>query len=46
MNSKDPHKYRNSAAKTRSAKHKRVGPKPWSREMKNQQKTAAQRAAD
>ncbi|KAI8468280.1 MAG: hypothetical protein J3K34DRAFT_459970 [Monoraphidium minutum] len=30
MSRKDPHRFRNSKAKTRSAKSKRVGPKPWS----------------
>ncbi len=34
MDPRDVHKYRGSAAKTRSAKHKRVGPKPWSKELK------------
>ncbi|WIA08276.1 hypothetical protein OEZ85_007719 [Tetradesmus obliquus] len=30
LDRRDAHKYRNSKAKTKSAKSKRVGPKPWS----------------
>ncbi|GBF88303.1 peptidyl-glycine alpha-amidating monooxygenase A [Raphidocelis subcapitata] len=30
MSRKDPHRYRNSKSKTKSAKASRVGPKPWS----------------
>jgi len=36
MHRNDPHKYRNSKNKTQSAKHKRVGPKVWSKELKKE----------
>jgi hypothetical protein len=37
LNKNDPHKHRGKN-KTQSAKHKRVGPKPWSKELKKAEK--------